>query len=288
MNKHNKNLINVIATGFVVLILFLLVLFWVRLFFLGKLINDLPEEYFDVIIMPSGLVPGEPAPQQVKSLARPQIEPPGPNEPNFIFSQVYASINTEIVIGSAIGALRDIMAEVIPYRDVNERVYYYWYDEGKDYLCLDNRSGLIIRHYEYFNPDDKSTSRKEDFFAGSNGISEMPSDSLGRFYDPIIAWAPYSEIVPSRIVLYDKKMHRFYIADFGRGNVDKGLQLAEGDSREPIAMGSIGKGFNRANVIWNSPLIRKVGIKCEPQRLLLSSGDQLGEGYFCTGFDRTD
>ena len=50
--------------------------------------------------------------------------PPGPNEPNFRYSGIYTSINTVLVFSRAIGAFWDIAAEIVPYYDVNERVYY--------------------------------------------------------------------------------------------------------------------------------------------------------------------
>lgn len=103
MDRHSMKLINVIATGLVVLVLFLSALFWGRFFFWAKLLDKLPEHSFEVTIRPSGLVPGEPVPQEVKSLVQPQTGPSGPNEPNFRFSQVYTSRNLQFVMCSGIG-----------------------------------------------------------------------------------------------------------------------------------------------------------------------------------------
>jgi hypothetical protein len=273
MNKHNGNLINVIATGFVVVILFLLVLFWGRIFFLVKNLDKLPASSSEVIISPSGLVPGEPAPQQVESSDRSRMELPGPNEPNFRFSRVYrvyANINKESVFINAIGAFWDIAAVTMPFRDVNERVYY-GYEDKTGYLCLDNRSGLIIRRYKTVELNDKSASMEEELFAGPNGISETASASLGRFYDPIVTevWLEGSHSgIPSRIGLYDKRIRRFYVIDFAGGSVSKGLQLAEGDSREPIAIGIIKKELVAPGVVWNAPEIwNEANAKREPQGL---------------------
>ena len=254
MNAQTRNLINVIATGFIVLVVLSLVLFCGRLFCWAKLIDNMPEDSLRVIIRPSGLVPGELAPQQTGPQNRSASEPPGPNEPNFRYSQVYVSRNREIVIGSAIGALWDITAEVFPYRDANERVYYSYGGKGNSYICLDKRSGLIIRHYNSFEPNDKSASREAEYFAGPNGISETVEPSLGRFYDPIVTegWDP------NRICLYDKKTRRFYVIDFAGGSVSKGFQLAQGDNREPIAnysVAGIEKWSNNKglNVSWIDP-----------------------------------
>jgi hypothetical protein len=290
MNKPTSNLINIITTGIVVTVLFSLFLFWGRFFFWAKLINNMPEYSLRVMIGPSGLVPGEPAPQQVGSsirseTIRSETMPPGPNEPNFRFSQVYATMDRYAVRSKAIGALWDITAEVLPFH-ANERVYYF-HGSSNYYLCLDKRSGLIISHYKFFEPNDKSTSRETEFFAGPNGISEKAEPSLGRFYDPVVTtgWGP------DRTVLYDKKMRRFYVINFDRGSVSKGLQLTEGDSREPIVMGGIEKWSSNPalNVAWgapelwnaekgNAPELWKKG-KWEEQRLFLPDDAQSGEGY---------
>ena len=255
MNTQTRNLINVIATGFVVMVVLSLLLFCGRFFFWAKLIDNMPEDFLSVIIGPSGLIPGEPAPQKVVlSSLRPKTEPPGPNEPNFRYSQVYVSRDKRIVIGSAVGALWDITEEMFPFRDANESVYYWYGGKGNSYICLDKRSGLIIRNYKSFEPYDKSVYRETEFYAGPNGISEKAEPSLGRFYDPVvtIGWDP------NRICLYDKKTRRFYVIDFAGGSVSKGFQLAQGDNREPIVnyqTAGIEKWSNNMalNVVWNAP-----------------------------------
>jgi hypothetical protein len=214
------------------------------------------------------------------------MKQPGPNEPNVRFSEVYANINTLLVQSHAIGAFWDIRAETTPYRDVNERVYY-GYEDKNGYLCFDKRSGLIIRHYKSFGTKDKSVSREVEFFAGPNSVSETPSASLGRFYDPIVSdilgWAS------SRIALYDKEIRRFYVIDFAGGNVSEGLQLAEGDSREPIPISMIEiEGGGIANTIWSPPMIwNDAESVWKQQRVILPDGSQSSKGYGFTMWDYT-
>jgi hypothetical protein len=280
MNAQTRNLINVIATGFVVMVLLSLVLFCGRFFFWAKLIDNMPEDSLRVIISPSGLVPGEPAPQKVESSIRSETVPPSPNEPSSRYSQVYIGRNKRIVIGSAVGALWDITEEMFPFRDANESVYY-WYGNANSYICLDKRSGLIIRNYKSFEPNDKSVYRETEFYAGPNGISEKAQPSLGRFYDPVvtIGWDP------NQICLYDKKTRRFYVIDFAGGSVSKGFQLAQGDSREPIAnysVAGIEKWSNNTGLnvswigpeVWNAEKGEWVG-----QRVFLSGGERTSRGY---------
>ena len=281
MNKPTSNLINIIATGFIVMVLLSLLLFCGRFFFWANLIDNMPENSLGIIIRPSGLVPGEPAPQQVASVIRSETVPPGPNEPNFRYSQVYIGRNKGIVIGSAIGALWDITAEVFPYRDANERVYYSYGGEGNSYICMDNRSGLIIRHYNSFEPNDESMPGETEYFAGPNGISEKAESSLGRFYDPVVTagWNP------NRICLYDKKTRRFYVIDFAGGSVGKGFQLAQGDNREPIAnyqTAGIEKWSNNMglNVTWIGPEVWNAEkARWEGQRVFLSGSERTSHGH---------
>jgi hypothetical protein len=234
MNKPTSNLINIAATGFIVLVLLSLLFFWGRFLCVVRLITNMSAGSSLITISPSGLVPDEPAPKRAGYEAFPiHNRPPGPNEPNFLFSGIYANISKEIVFSKAIGAFWDIAAEMSPYYDVNERVYYRYDKENGRYICLDKSSGLIICHNKYFEPNDKSVLRGTDFFAGPNGISKTADSSLGRFYDPIVTegWDL------NRICLYDKKSRCFYVIDFAGGSVSKGLQLAQGDRREPVAIG---------------------------------------------------
>jgi hypothetical protein len=284
MNKPTNNLINIIATGFIVVVLLSLALFCVRFFFWANLINDIPEDSLSVIIRPSGLVPGEPAPLQAGPQNRSTSEPSGPNEPNSRFSQVYVSRNREIVFGSAFGALWDITAQIFPYHDINDRVYYWYGGKSNNYLCIDNRSGLIIRHY-ITEPNDGSESKEMKYFAGPNGISGTADSSLGRFSDPIVT----AGMDPNRIGLYDKRTRRFYVIDFVEGSIGKGFQLPEGDSREPIAIygtaGIIKWANNTAfGIIYTGPEIWNAERnKWEYEKMSLPDGAQSNQGYRIIG-----
>jgi hypothetical protein len=169
------------------------------------------------------------------------------------------------------------MAEVFPFRDVNERVYYYR-DSNNNYLCFDNRSGLMVSHHKSFEPNDDEMSGEMELFAGPNGVSRTTDSSLGRFYDPIvtIGWDP------NRPGLYDRKTRRFYVIDFAEDSVNKGFQLAQGDNREPIAIygvGGITKWSNipAFNIELGAPEIWDAEWK--KQRLFLGDGVKSSEGY---------
>jgi len=167
MNKPTSNLINIVATGFIVLVLLSLLLFWGRFLCVVRLISDRTWGSTEIAIRPSGLVPGELAPKRVVEVEEPFVRyrTLGPNEPNFRYSGIYTSIDIVLVFSKAIGAFWDIAAEMGPYYDVNERVYY-WYGENNRTLCFDKRTGLIIHRDE-----DKKFGSVE-YFAGPNGIYE--------------------------------------------------------------------------------------------------------------------
>jgi len=283
MNKQTYNPIGIIATGFIVLVLLSLVLFCGRFFCNAHLALGSSR----VIISPSGLIPDEPAPKRAgeEAFARYNITRLGPDEPNFRYSSVYAHIPSNSVLISAVGAVWDIMAEVNPYRnphrDANERIYY-WYADKNNNVCFDKRSGLIIHRYE-----DKKTGPVE-LFAGPNGVSGTVELSLGRFYDPIAIDALGGSC------LYDKKTRCFYAISFYDGKVvSKGLQLAEGDNREPIANhagadGGLFYGFyyEGLNISWREPVIWNVEKGEWKQRRWFSPGDaQSDDVYGLRGWD---
>jgi hypothetical protein len=279
MSPRIKNLINVMVTGIVVTIIFSLVLFWCRYICYSKLIKHTPSEFFRVSISPSGLVPGEPAPQREWS-GRMQRSREEPNEPNFLFSEVYASLDFDRVLNfvypiGTIGFLWDLTGDIRLYRDVNERIYY-WYDvKTGGYCCFDKQSGLIVNCYGYRG--NAPRSKKIELFAGPNGVSGTPEPSLGRFYDPIVGENRYS----SRVDLYDKQMRRFYKIDFLSQSIRKGPELSEGDGREPVAMGRISK--NRLvwfpQLEWFPPRVKDINGNWEDQRMLLLEGNKLNEEW---------
>lgn len=279
MNARIKNLINVIMTGIFVITVFSLILFWGRFICYSMLIKHTPDHFFKVVISPSGLVRGEPVPQRDWS-GQIQMGREEPNEPNVQFSEVYASLDFGRVLDfvspiSTIGFLYDLITDMGSYRDVNERIYY-WYDiKTGGYSYFDKRSGLVINYYGYRR--NEPNGEKAELFAGPNGVSRNPETSLGRFYEPIVAWSQYD----GNIDLYDKQMGRFYKIDFTNGNVDKGLQPAEGDGLEPIAMRRISKNKDYLPQLeWFPPRVRDVNGNWENQKMLLPKSDEPNEEWW--------
>jgi hypothetical protein len=307
MNKQSEKLIKVIATGIIVLILFSLALFWGRLFCNFTLLSNVPESSLRIVIRPSGLVAGEPHPQQVQSEPEYLKRYAQPNEPNFRYSQMNAQISRGFGPSKSIGTFWDIVDESIKSIYVKDNKIYYWHSEKENnYVCLDKSSGLIIRRHTFSGtePNDEEISGQDELFAGPNGISRTVDSSLGRFYNPIVTGGWWGRGDPNRIGLYDKVARRFYIIDFVEGSVSKGLQLAKEDSREPIAIGRIDKNIDTfSDIIWRAPEIWKAdenAAKSPEEQMDVSPGEwkqreailpgnfQLSERYIYRGwFDWT-
>lgn len=289
MKKQTWELINAVATGFIVLVLFLLVLFWCRLLCNNHLIKEMPEQARQITIKPSGLIPGEPTAQKTGPRSRSTSEQPGPNEPNVLFSQIYAQTYWDSILFSAVGRpLLNIISEVMPYRDANERVYY-WYRDKDNYICFDKHTGLIRRRYtpDRNEPNDENMSFSNELFAGPNGISRTVSASLGRFYDLSISggWGP------NWIGIYDGTSRQFYVIDFVEGTVNKESKLTEINRRGMVATGKIEKGFYTAivpQVIWSPPEIWNAAEGgWRRQRVFLAGEDFSSTEYYVRGWSIT-
>ena len=288
MDRRCSRQINIMATGFIVLVLYSLVLFWGRYICWKGLIDNMPAGSRRITISPSRLVPGEPAPQQVEPQNRSATLQPGPNEPNLQFSEVSCDIYPTFVFMEAIGAFWDVKAKVrLPY-DVNEKIYYRYKDKD-NYLCLDKRSGLLINHQEYKarEPNGELITRASALFAGPNGVSLTAEPSLGRFHDPLIGGAKDSGA--DRFWLYERENRQFYFVDFVEGVVKKGLQLEKADSREPVAIETIGTWpYYGGGGMWSPPMVWNAdNNEWEDQRVFLPGDLQSGKGRFCWTDDWT-
>jgi hypothetical protein len=113
-------------------------------------------------------------------------------------------------------------------------------------------------------------------------MSETESESLGRFYDPIITTREY---YPEWMVIYDKKLRRFYLADFDKGTVVKGLELADGDSREPVTMGEIHTDFYAIDLWFDGPHVKNAEGEWEKrQRVGLRDNPEGNKGWYYEGY----
>jgi hypothetical protein len=281
MDRRCGKQINVIATGFIVLVLFSLVLFWARFICWKNLIDNIPSDSRSIIIRPTGLIPGELASTQVKGFRRYSASEPGPKEPNHHFSEVSCELEPGFVFLKAIGALKIVST---PY-DMNEKIFYTYKDKD-NYLCLDKHSGLIIKRREckVKESNGEFITRSSNFFAGPEGVSLNAEPSLGRFYDPIMG-----DIHSDIFWVYDRKFRQFYFVNFAEGVVRKGLQLENSDPCRPVAIEIISSWpYYNGGGIWSPPMVWNAdNHKWENQRLFLPGDSQLSEGRICSTYDPT-
>jgi len=241
MKSSTSYSLKVFATGFIVLTLLSIPLFWLRSLCQTAIAELMPREIKSVDISPSGLVP-------------PELE----NDPNVAqHSRVGASINSEVP--SSIG-LADYFITRLPGAS-RSNVYLASSDEA--WMYFDKNLGQIVHQYdEKSTMPDNSTLRKIiRFYIGPKGISELPDEKLGRFFDPILDgnWIVrrWEKAKPRELILYDKKLRCFFRIDFDQRTVVKGPEVKKGFPNDhPIQIGRLYKNEFSLDLNWSAPHIK--------------------------------
>jgi hypothetical protein len=230
--------VKVFATGFVVLALLSIPLFWFRFFCQMSLSIKMPDDAKSVFIRPSGLVP-------------PEFE----NDPNV----------TSHSIVSARMRSKPIFDYFIARFPGGRRSNVYF--SNGNCMYFDKKSGQIVHRYtEKQTMPDKTTLRKEvQLYVGPEGVSETPGKTLGRFIDSIIdhGWIEH-RWVDGRweklrdLILYDKKLRCFFKIDFNQRAVIKGPKVGKDfPAHKPIQIGRLSKTtFEWSYLNWSPPRIR--------------------------------
>jgi hypothetical protein len=269
--KKFWNLLNVAATGIIVLVMFSLLLFLGRLVCYKILWQLMPQQYKDIAISPSGIVPGEEMPVR-QIYVRPNEKAGVLIDSNIRLSSVQANIEDSVFGDKSMGIFNIFMKAIMQHHYRNEKGIFYRFTDENNFLLFNERTGLFNRKAETSakTPEGEKIAEVSELFAGPNGISEKESSSLGRFEDPIVC-----EFWGSRkLQLYDRNKRRFFIADFNEGKVVEGLELAKGDVREPIAMGWIEKGSYRdIKLEWHVPEVKDVNGNWTAQELFFGNDE---------------
>jgi len=238
MKSVIKNCVKIVATGFVVLLLLSLPLFWARWLSEASIDSMIPRECREVSISPSGLVP-------------PELE----NKPNIVeHSRVSAGLGSEVGI-DCLGIV-DYFAARAPGLGGRLSTVYYYNQKDDAWIYLDQKTGQIVCHYTYTERKTVDTmfSEKVQLYAGSEGIAQSPDKTLGRFIFPIVGGRAYPR---QALTLYDKKLHRFFTIDFKKRTVTKGPELGKDDLHKPIQIGLLWKNpFFLLLLHWVGPQVR--------------------------------
>jgi hypothetical protein len=226
--------VKVFATGFIVLVLLSLPLFYIRITCEASLLEGILREVKSVSISPSGLVPEE-----------------YENDPNVaVHSQVSARM--DFISPLSIGIF-DYFQARIPGSCLSN---VYFFESDDDCMYFDKKSGLIVHHYHDVQemPDRRPNDKWVQIYIGPEGVAETRDKTLGRFIEPIIDLNRVQR-ESREFIVYDKKLRRFFKIDFNKGMVTKGPELGKENRRyEPIQIGRLNK--NNFGMNWSPPQIR--------------------------------
>jgi hypothetical protein len=247
MRASVNNLVKVITTGFIVLTLLSLPLFWLRYICEGNLIEDvLPYEARKVHLEPSGLVPDE--------LER---------DPNVIS---HSHVEARLRHGGTLGITK-YFTGIVPGEDHGNIYFFDNYSNSSDWqvVYFDQSTGYITCRYAIGQRmPDKTLIRKEvQLYAGPEGFSEIPDKKLGKFIYPVVDTTGNYR---NGITLYDKKLRRFFNVDFDKRTVVKGPQLSKDDPHKPIEIGLLRKNSNIVNLNWYGPQAKPSVVNIEKER----------------------
>ena len=197
--------VKVFATGFIVLVLLSLPLFWIRSSCETSLLEIMPRGTGSVSIIPSGLVPDE-------------LE----NDPNVVYhSSVEGYKNTREPLSLGI-------ADYFKTRKTRKpgwrRSNVYFFASNNNCMYFDKELSQIVYHYieKQKRPDGTTSLKDVALYIGPEGVSETADKTLGRFIDPIIdrGWTNMTQRESRELILYDKELRRFFKIDSNKGKID--------------------------------------------------------------------
>ncbi len=211
--------VKVFATGFVVLTLLSIPLFWFRFACETSLAVKMPDDAKGVRIEPSGLVPTE------------FEHDPNVNRP----SKVFASIHSEAKGLLSLGIVDYFIARM----PGGHRSNVYFIDSDRDCMYFDKKSGQIVHLYtkKQTMPDKTTSLKMIQLYVGPEGASETPDKTIGRFIDPIIdhGWIDRRS---RDLILYDRKLRCFFKINFNQRAVNKGPKVGKDfPAHKPIQIG---------------------------------------------------
>ncbi len=229
--------VRVLATGFIVLTLLSIPLFWIRFFCRASLSELMPNDVRTVSIEPSGYI-------------APEIE----EDPNLTQrSKISAIIDQNY--GMSLGLFDYVMSRY----PMGRRSDVFVARSDENWAYFDRVSGRIICRYTQTEtmPDRSSLYRQVQYYIGPDGISEIPDEALGRFVEPIVdfnwqIWGSKQQN-PPELVMYDKKLGRFFKIDFDRATVTQGPQLSDANAHQPVQIGWPEKNPFLLHLNWQAP-----------------------------------
>lgn len=247
--------VRVLATGFVVLTLLSIPLFWLRFLCRVSLSERMPVR--NVSIEPSGYI-------------SPEME----GDPNLAQrSRVSATMRPELSM-----FLLGIVDYVLSRSSMPGNSNVYVARSKENWAYFDEKSGQIIyRHTDAETvPDNSRLPKQVQYHIGPEGVSEIPDESLGRFVEPIIdlSWVyrESSRNKPGDLILYDCRLRQFFKIDFDRPQVVKGPELGDDILYDPIRIGLLEKNQFYLDLDWLPPRMETSGYRYRRGRYGLQTG----------------
>ena len=237
MKLSKAYIVNVFATGFVVLMLFSITLFW-PVWLCNTYINGNMDRRI-LLARPSGLLPSE-------------FED---DSNGMQHSAVYATYDTirPLLEGLGIAAYPEDRMPGGPASNLH--LFDKSSDVEPDLVYLDSAIGQIVssRHHIQESAGGITRAVKLTLYAGPNGISEKPDAALGRFNSPIVSSGRGS----NTLFAYDKKERQFFAINFGVRTVIKGPELPKNEPHNPIQLGADPMTKNHwVNLQWQPPYVK--------------------------------
>lgn len=271
----------VLTTGFVVLMIMSILMFW--LLKIGQ------ATFYEALVVgrtgrldisPSGLLPAE-------------VE----SEPNIVIqSNIKGFIGDGVVYGT-LGLMQDMVAELrsseLLWGPVQQlgiaNVYACLYDKMNDsyqIIYFDKKLGVFVLCEIYYDvgSGNNGWAKHIQLYAGPNGTGSVGSDELGRFTSPLI---DRDEQSIDSLILFDPRFSSFFKINFKERTVTKGPQIK---GYQPVTIGRVEKNeFNQIiGFRWLPPMRRATEqeqLNTTIRKYATYIGGQLAELVPVEGFD---
>ena len=191
--RRYSSALNVLATGLLVLLVTLLVLFWARWGCESARHGLLPRQAWSLSVDASSLI----MPRTVQ-------------EPNGIPCTVHAEMAWEEIDVAALGATQYQESHRLDAPD--SPVYAWSTDETGVRLYYDRSLGMVVYSCTVgeSKPDGTVLLKKTIAYAGPEGIADRPDKKVGRFRDPVVRLIAGNL---DRPIVYDRVLRRFFAID---------------------------------------------------------------------------
>ncbi|UCD49711.1 MAG: hypothetical protein JSW27_19525 [Phycisphaerales bacterium] len=233
MTTSRNYCLKVLATGFMVLVFFTIVLFWGRYNCEAIAQIKMPREARYMWVSPSRLLPEA-------------VE----NDPNADRPSIASGGFQDDVFGDILGVF-DYVKSKAP---GGARTDVLQYEKDKTWMYFDRARGQLVfcvARLERRERDGRMVERiTRPYYAGPEGIADTPSQDLGCFVDPLIRERHRP------VVVYDRKQRRFFAIDQDKMEVRSGPQLAQDATHEPVRIMD-SQGPEGLDVHWR-PTMRRV------------------------------